>query len=93
MDDGDAKKEVTGWKTTMCTRSILIRLVSWSVLDSSTLKFGFDVFWNASLDSHGVHASHVLGWAEGISDDRQVRGMHLTYMFSASEPPNWILGR
>lgn len=49
---------------------ILICLIPRSVLDTSTLKLGFYIFWNTSLDSHGIHASHVLGWVKDVSHDR-----------------------
>lgn len=68
MDDEDAKKP---WPAEGC--SILIRLVSRSVFDTSTLKLRLDVFRDATLDSHSVHASYVLGWVESVNDGRKVR--------------------
>ena len=34
-------------------------LVSWAVLNASTLQFGFYILRDPTLDPHGIHAAHV----------------------------------
>jgi hypothetical protein len=43
---------------------LLVCLISGAVFDASRLQFCLDVFRNPPLNTHGVHASYILGYSD-----------------------------